>query len=472
MRKSHLEYLRRIIGKAIADHNRGQLTDSILQMKAPVTPIHVLMRDIVCDARFYSVTDNDMFWKKYGAFKIGRFVDSLAPDEWDTAEYLTIRKEEFLNDWMASHMIPLSADERRVIAEGIRLETLSGDNMGMPDPDDHDGDRLGIVHLGHGIKDTTNQTGEPAEGLPPRLADYMKDASGGNSPGLKSEGHRADARFLADIHPSIVRLAEMIGRRGGNISEKKGKFRTSPKSDISGVSVGDDLGSVLPMEIALLATPDSEKIFLDRFARKRLQIFSSVSRTRETGKEKRGPIFICVDTSGSMSGAPEEMAKTLVLAICIVAQKEARTVCIFNYSDSISFFVLHSLEAQRRRLLRFLSKSYGGGNDENRLVDFIFSRMPRLAAYSKFAGQLEDADMLVISDFNWIGLDHENSALLQKSRKRGMRIFSVGVDITEREIFQEHEEESAAEDEPGYTSGHRFFRRSDFKFRFEDGRIK
>ena len=471
MRKSHLDYLRRIIGKAIAERNRDQLTDSILRMKTPATPVYLMMRDIVCDARFYSVADNDAFWKTYGAFRIGRFVESIAPDEWEAAESLTMRKEEFLNDWMASHMIPLTPHRRREIEACLRLEMLSDDGMGIPDPDNHDGNSLGIIHLGLGIKDTTNQTGEPAEGLPPRLADYMKDASGGNSPGLKTERHLADARFMAGVHPSLVRLAEMIGRRGGGIPERKGKFRSAPKSDISGVTVGNDLSGILPTEIALMATPDSEKIFLDRYARKRLQIFSSISRVSEKGMEKSGPVFICVDTSGSMTGAPEEMAKTLALATCIVAQKEERTVCLFNYSDSISFFVLHSMKTQRGRLMRFLSESYGGGNDENRLVDFIFSRMPKLAAYSKFASRLQGADMLVISDFNWIGLDRGNSELVGKAREKGMRIFSVGIDIPASMQFHDREE-ADVEGRHDYTSGYRFFQRSDFRFRFEEGIIK
>lgn len=278
MKKSHLDYLRRIIGKAISERNREELTDDVLRMKAPSTGIHQMVRDIVCDARFYSVLDSDSFWKTYGTYRIGAFIDSIPAWKWEEEEPLTMLKEDFLNEWMARHMIAFSEEERREIEADIRLKTQPDTGVGMPDPDSHDGSGLGEINLGDGIKDSTNRTGEPSEGLPPNLKDYMEDARGGNSPGLENHGHQADARFLARTHPSIVRLAEMIGRRGRQKMEGSGRFRCASKSDISGVTVGNDLNSLLPCEVALLATPEAERIFLDRFSRKRLQVFSSASK--------------------------------------------------------------------------------------------------------------------------------------------------------------------------------------------------
>ena len=468
MKKSHLDYLRRMIGKAISGLDRDDISEGIMRVKSPSTGIHRMVRDIVCDARFYSVLDGDAFWKSYGQFRIAGFIDSISPEEWESEECRTMLKEAFLNEWMAANMMPISDERRREIEAGIRLRMSSGDASGMPDPEDHDGTSLGEILLGDGIKDATHRTGVPAEGLPPNLKDYMEDCHGGNSPGKENNSHQADSRFMARIHPSIVELAEKIGRRGAREAERRGRFRFAPKSDISGVSVGDDLNSLLPSEIALMGDPESERIFLDRFARKRLQIFSSVSRTSRKDKDIRGPVFICLDTSGSMTGIPEEMAKTLALAISIVAQKERRPVCIFNYSFSISFFLLKNIRTQRGNLLRFLSDSYGGGNDENRLIDLIFRKMPLLARYRGLTGDLEGADMLVVSDFRWIGLNPEMSELLGKAAKAGMRIFSVGVDPD----MPLSSGMPSGEEFSGFLSGHRFFRMSDHRYVFEEGMIK
>ena len=471
MKKSHKAYLRRIIGRAIAERNHEFLADDILQIKTSDTVIHRIVRDIVCDSRFYSVLDRDEFWKSYATYVIGSFVDSISPEEWSHEEVATLRKEEFLTDWMSSHMIPISRDRRKEIEAEIKLRLNEGSKEGMPDPDDHDGSSLGEISLGDGIKDATNRTGTLAEGLPQNLKDFMEDAYGGNSPGLVNDPHCAEARFMARLHPSIVRLAEIIGRRAATECnlEKKGKFGNASKSDISGVSVGNDLRSLLPSELALLSTPELENVFLDRFARNKLQVFSSVSKSNREFKDKGGPIFICIDTSGSMVGEPEEMAKTLALAIAVIAQKEERTVGIFNYSFGLSFFILKNIKAQLNKLMLFLSESYGGGNDENRLIRFIFKRMPRMKRYKDFAGEMHGADMLVISDFRWVGLEPPQTELLLKARKKGMRIFSVGVNMDPQMSMYCG---NAEEDYSGHLSGHRFFSMSDFRFRFEEGMIK
>lgn len=454
MKKSHLSYLRKIIGYAIAERNRASLTESVLDIRTPSTGFYQMMRDIVCDARFYSVLDNDTFWKTYGAYRIGVFMNSVSSEEWSDDKALTMRKEDFLNEWMASNMLPTNTEQRKELEAEIKLKMMSDDGVGLPDPEDHDGASLGVIYLGDGIKDTTNRSGEPEEGLPPNLRDYMDDAFGGGTPDLNNDGHNTDARFLKGIDPSIVKLAEKIGRRGGYTEPMRGKFRPAPKSDISGVTVSNDLNSLLPSELALLSSTASEKIFLDRYVRKRLQTFSSVSESRNE-KPKGGPVYICIDTSGSMVDEPETLAKTLALAISIIAQKERRPVCIFNYSDSISFFVLKDIKTQRKKLLRFLSESYGGGNNENKLFGFIFGRMRKLPLYRDFARELKGADLLVISDFLWTKIEHDTAELIETARKNGMRIFTTAI---------------ATDNETGWQAA--FHRKSDFPYRYEEGKIK
>lgn len=473
MKKSHQSYLRRIIGKAIAESNLTSLTDKVLEVKTPSSGIYQMMRDIVCDARFYSVLDKDAFWKTYGTYKIGCFVDSISAKAWEENVALTMLKEDFLNNWMTTHMMPISEERRNEIEADIRLNILSEDGVGMPDPDDRDGTTLGIINLGNGIKDSTNRTGEPTDGLPTNLRDYMEDATGGTTPELQNDGHKADARFLKGIDPSIAKLAEKIGRRSVDIQKIHGKFKPAPKSDISGVTVGNDLNSLLPSELALLASQSSERIFLDRYVRKELQTFSSVSAPKSE-KTKRGPIYICIDTSGSMVGEPECLAKTLALAISVVAQKDHRPVCIFNYSGNLSFFVLKDLDLQRKNLLRFLSDSYGGSNDENKLFRFLFGRLPGLSIYKKIVNEHKGADMLVISDFLWNRIEKDISELIDSARGKGMRIFSVGITSCKTVRMFDNDEESKeySRMSSGYRSGMQFYLKSDFRYKYDEGRLK
>ena len=467
MKKTHKTYLRRIIGTAASEKRDSKVTEAVTGVEASDSDLYRILRDIVCDARFYAVIENDKFWKDYASDRIERFIDSLPADSWRHEESRTMQKEDFLNDWFARHIIPLTMEEKKEIERSILLMELEDSSKGIPDPGDSDGTGLGIIYLGAGIKDKTQCGGAPEEGLPQHLKDYMNDMAGGNTPDIINEGHDADARFLSEIDASIKDLAEKIGRRGEEQVVRGGRFRYASRSDISGVTVGDDLNSLLPSEIALLSSPSSEKLFLDRFSKKRLQIFSSASLSRRNENVKKGPIYICIDTSGSMTGQPEELAKTLALAIAITAQKEKRDICILNYSGSISFFVLTNLNRQRLKLLRFLSESYGGGNDENKLFNFILHKMPNTEQYKKLTLRFNGADMLVISDFQWSRISEDNSQLIDNARKNGMRIFSVGIGLEGQVESRRHKEEAN-----GYNSGFSFFDKSDFRYSFTEGRLK
>lgn len=71
--------------------------------------------------------------------------------------------------------------------------------------------------------------------------------------------------------------------------------------------------------------------FLRRFTERSLMQYE----TRGVEPQNRGPIVICVDESGSMSGQPEAEAKALSLAMLWIARHQRRDcVCIGFGSDS------------------------------------------------------------------------------------------------------------------------------------------
>ena len=145
------------------------------------------------------------------------------------------------------------------------------------------------------------------------------------------------------------------------------------------------------------------------------------------GEKKRGPIIMCVDTSGSMTGEPTEMAKQLALAVAIVAQRTHRTLCLINYSDALSYFVLTNMKQQYKAFLAFLARSYGGGNNENLLFTFIFRSLLKGRKHQHLKDSLEGADLLVISDYNWSWISKYVVKDLDKARLNGMRLYSLKV---------------------------------------------
>lgn len=63
MRKQHLTYLRRAIGIASSIKGGARMLEIVGKIKAGKTPVYQMIRDIVCDSRFYCVVEDDLFWK-------------------------------------------------------------------------------------------------------------------------------------------------------------------------------------------------------------------------------------------------------------------------------------------------------------------------------------------------------------------------------------------------------------------------
>ncbi len=466
MIRTHLLYLRRCIGFAASMKGTGNFMKMINVIHAANTPVYQMIRDIVCDSRFYTFIGHDETWKEYSEVAVMRFIDSLTPQQWDNEEVRTGLKEDFLNDWFAKHLFPLSESELAVNTPESDAEDEVAENY-----NDDEFDYLSLYEIMESSGTAKDETDKKAPGIKPsafpseELQAYASRVKNEQKQG-ESDPHTAEACFLKSIHRSIFDLAMKIGRAGGSISfESKGKFQTARRSDISGITTGDNLNALLPTELALLGNSATENIFYQKFAQKKLQIFSSQSHSTEAKEDKPGPIYICIDTSGSMTGVPEVIAKTLALAISIVAQKDKRPICLINYSDDVSFFVLTNLEAQKNQFLRFLSLSYSGGNNENMLFDFIFNQLPREPKYNPFANNFHNADMLVISDFMWTPIVPKIMSLVNKAKDDGMRIFSLSVNETEIKEMEDIEE-SFSKISPALTSGLDFFKASNFPYQY------
>ena len=61
-------------------------------------------------------------------------------------------------------------------------------------------------------------------------------------------------------------------------------------------------------------------------------VMTEVERPKPKPKAERGPIIVCLDTSGSMHGAPEIVAKAIVLEAMRVAHAEKRACYLYSFS--------------------------------------------------------------------------------------------------------------------------------------------
>ena len=468
MKKQHLSYLRRTIGLAAAVKGGARLLELVSRIKCAKTPVYQLIRDIVCDSRYYSVVEGDLFWKNYSLTVISHFIDSLTDNDWQDEERCTGKKEDFLNDWLSKYLFPISDDEKKNIMEALSLTNELRKDMKFSE--DEEVKDFGIQpgkELEIGISDMTNSQSLQGEDLPDEMKEYMLNTQS-NAQGIEAESHEVEAAYLKRLDPAIVELAKRIGRRGGIVQEYVGRFQTASRSDICGVTIGNNLNSLLPTELAMLGNRATENIFYHRYVQNRLQLFSSASSSVKGKKDKAGPIYICVDTSGSMTGEPEVAAKTLALAIAIVAQRDKRPICMINYSNNLSFFILTNLHRQRQKFLSFLSLSYSGGNDENKLFNFIFTILPKQQKYRQFAEAFKGADLLVISDFEWSSISEANRKLIADSKAGGMNYYALGIDVR---ICDIDKLDDSDQEDMCYADGYQFFKECDFRYIFKEGKV-
>ena len=220
---------------------------------------------------------------------------------------------------------------------------------------------------------------------------------------------------LLQDEQSVQELADLLGRlREAEIEMEEETFEKTiirqewitdefSKAEIVGIHESDDLNNLLSSEAGLLSNEATENLFLQRFAEKNLLTFRYEDRRlaksehhstevhQKVKQKEKGPFIVCVDTSESMTGRPEQIAKVLCLAILKMAIKENRRAYLINFSIGIKTLDLYNIANSVDELAKFLQMSFYGGTDIS---------LPLYEALRQLkTNDYEDADVLVISDF-------------------------------------------------------------------------
>lgn len=205
------------------------------------------------------------------------------------------------------------------------------------------------------------------------------------------------------------------------------------KEEICGITFSKKVEDALPQELGLLADDEMSILFDLKFVENRLMSFEKMGYASETRskteekekevdkKEKKGPVIVCVDTSGSMSGNPENIAKALTLCLASMAHKQDRACFLINFSTGIETFDF-SKDRGLDDLLKFLQMGFHGGTD-------VFPALWEGLEMMK-QGAFQKADLLVVSDFEFSYENEELVEAIEEQRKKGNHFF--GLSIMER----------------------------------------
>lgn len=149
--------------------------------------------------------------------------------------------------------------------------------------------------------------------------------------------------------PTVARILEMLGRLKKSMRSQPAMVKNMPK--VKSYEIHQDRApKELTRERMLACHDDTWDNYCFRFATKK-----QWKRKKENGTDKvgKGPITICLDISGSMSGKNIEWAKSFVLALYSIAKSEKREVkmCIFNKTIRDTDFTLLKTGTNYSRLL-------------------------------------------------------------------------------------------------------------------------
>lgn len=253
--------------------------------------------------------------------------------------------------------------------------------------------------------------GEPLEelGLDPGV---LVDLSRGRWSAQEMSEFRRWAQYLAD-DAGLKALCERLGRlrspaptgRVQRVSTQHPEVwqtQTSAREEMIGIRLGRDLEHALPAELALLSDPDTSLLFDLKYVESRLMCFDMIGMQRVKAQQDAldevrvaevnptGPMVICVDSSGSMEGMPETVAKAVVLFLAAKAREQRRACYLLNFSTSLQTLDL-SQPRGMAMLMEFLQMSFHGGTDVAPALRHAIDTMQEEA--------FENADLLVISDF-------------------------------------------------------------------------
>jgi len=289
----------------------------------------------------------------------------------------------------------------------------------------------------------------------------LLDLSKGNVSLSEIESLRQWASYIAE-DDGVRCLCDMMGRlRQAEKTKRKELVKNittvqefvpdvNSKEEIVGIHLGRDIERALPQELALLADDEISILFDMKFIEGRLSCFEMEGTQQKTicieekvvieteEKEELGPIIICVDTSGSMQGPPEMVAKAVTLFMATSAMKQDRNCFLINFSTGIETLDL-SKGVGLAKVIAFLQRSFHGGTDASPALDYAVKIMSE-KKYKK-------ADLLMVSDFIMASLPAVLQDKISKAKQSKNKFYS----LTIGDVFLENRAKSIFDNEWVYN---------------------
>lgn len=206
--------------------------------------------------------------------------------------------------------------------------------------------------------------------------------------------------------------------------------------DTRGVERSGEISRMLPSEAVLFIRPALRLLWHAKRAERALATYrvrgvqqerfmaddagtEARDSDRRKTKQERGPVIVCLDTSGSMQGAPETIAKAITLEAIRIANAEMRDCFLYAFSGpkETAEFDLTVRRGGIQALLEFLSCSFHGGTDVAEPMSRALKRV-ETAKWSR-------ADIIVVSDGEFPEPSATRAAVTSTRESLGLRVHGL-----------------------------------------------
>ncbi|PID03710.1 hypothetical protein CSV67_03440 [Sporosarcina sp. P2] len=236
--------------------------------------------------------------------------------------------------------------------------------------------------------------------------DSLKSLLGGTSAGsgdaeLKKVPLRDQISLAEKIasNKQMKEIADWTGRFK-QIARRKQKSKHNDSMERSGVTLGNDIERLLPMELGLYTHPITKNDFLRRF------VEGQTMQYEQKGHEVlgKGPIVLCLDQSGSMHKL-DTQSKGFTLALMSIARKQRRDFCLILFSTRTQIFKYERGKIKSSDMINIAQTFLGGGTD----FALPLNRALNVINESRF----KQADLVFVTD----GEDRVRDSFLEEFNK-------------------------------------------------------
>ena len=129
------------------------------------------------------------------------------------------------------------------------------------------------------------------------------------------------------MNEKLRSIAKLVGRLK-EVCDRKRRTKTDDTfGELSTIELGNNLARLLPSELQKLAEPTLFPLFAKGYYE------HSLLQYKIEGKEKKakGPLIVCLDSSGSMRGLPDTWAKAVTSVLGQIAYKDNRHFRIIHF---------------------------------------------------------------------------------------------------------------------------------------------